>query len=171
MLVGGVVFVRAGAIRGDAKGRFFVSNCPCLSPIFHAVSCATIHALQAMKGDAMRQKVSAGAELGESRQYGGESMSEKERIMRLMTAGPKVLARIDDILAGKDGADDCAGGGGECVRLLTLKDAAARLGLSRPTVYRLCMDGRLPYVQLSDNRGKRISVQAVADFAKCSGRK
>jgi len=95
-------------------------------------------------------------------------MSERERIMRLMSATPKTLARIDDILAGRDYSTR-EGTGEDDVRLLTLGDAAKRLSLSRPTVYKLCTEGRLPYVQLSENRGKRIRLQAVLDFAKGSG--
>lgn len=93
-------------------------------------------------------------------------MSERERLMRLMAASPKMLARIDDILAGRDDPARCNADGDDDARLLTLTEAAARLRLSRPTVYKLCVEGRLPYVQMSDNRGKRIRLRAVLDFAK-----
>ena len=94
-------------------------------------------------------------------------MSERERIMRLMSASPKTLARIDDILAGRD--DPAIGDDNELrddARLLTLTEAAERLRLSRPTVHKLCVAGRLPFVQLSENRGKRIRLRAVLDFAR-----
>ncbi len=35
-------------------------------------------------------------------------------------------------------------------KLLTIRDAAARLGLSRATVYKLCEHGALPHVRLSN---------------------
>lgn len=94
-------------------------------------------------------------------------MSERERIMRLMSASPKTLARIDCILEGRDDPAmlGTCGEGADDARLLTLSEAAQRLRLSRPTVYRLCVEGRLPFVQLSDNRGKRIRLRAVLDFA------
>ena len=36
-----------------------------------------------------------------------------------------------------------------CPRLLTVKEAAARLRISTATVYGLCERGRLPYVRIS----------------------
>jgi excisionase family DNA binding protein len=34
--------------------------------------------------------------------------------------------------------------------LLTVRDVAARLGISKATVYKLCEDGTLPYIRVSN---------------------
>ena len=89
----------------------------------------------------------------------GTIMSERERMMKLLAATPQTLARVDAVLNGTDGRtakadDDC--------RLVTYTEAARRLNLSRPTVYRLAKAGRLDVVPL--NGVNRIKLQSVFDY-------
>lgn len=86
-------------------------------------------------------------------------MSEKDRMMKLFAANPKTLARIDAILDGSDTTPtpvdvDC--------RTITFTEAARRMGVSRPTVYRLAKAGRLEIVPL--NGVNRIRLQSVFDY-------
>ena len=87
-------------------------------------------------------------------------MSERERMMKLLAANPETLAKIDAVLDGTDGKatradDDC--------RLVTYTEAAKRLNLSRPTVYRLAKAGRLEVVPIGGVN--RIRLKSVVDFA------
>lgn len=87
-------------------------------------------------------------------------MSERERMMKLLAANPQTLAKVDAVLNGTDGKqgkvdDDC--------RLVTYTEAAKRLNLSRPTVYRLARAGRLEVVPLDGVN--RIRLKSVIDFA------
>ena len=104
-----------------------------------------------MIGDAKRRQVPQTSEA--SRQPPAEArrgtrihkMNTNERLLKLATASPAVLAKIDHILDGTDGKpgkadDDC--------RLVTYTEAAKRLNISRPTVYRLAKAGRLEIVPL-----------------------
>ena len=92
-------------------------------------------------------------------------MSEKDRMIKLLAASPKVLAHIDAILDGSDTTPapveiDC--------RTVTYTEAAKRLGVSRPTVYRLAKTGRLAVVPL--NGVNRIRLKSVFDFADSAER-
>ncbi len=85
-------------------------------------------------------------------------MSEKDRMIKLFAANPKTLARIDAILDGSDTTPtpvdvDC--------RTITFTEAARRMGVSRPTIYRLAKAGRLEIVPL--NGVNRIRLQSVVD--------
>ena len=87
-------------------------------------------------------------------------MSERERMLKLLAASPATLAAVDAVLTGTDGKpgkadDDC--------RLVTYTEAAKRLNLSRPTVYRLAKAGRLEIVPLDGV--SRIRLKSVIDFA------
>ena len=87
-------------------------------------------------------------------------MSERERMMKLLAANPSTLAKVDAVLNGMDGRtakadDDC--------RLVTYTEAAKRLNISRPTVYRLVKLGRLEIVPLDGVN--RIRLKSVLDFA------
>lgn len=86
-------------------------------------------------------------------------MSEKDRMIKLFAANPKTLARIDAILDGSDTTPtpvdmDC--------RTITFTEAARRLGVSRPTIYRLTRAGRLAVVPLGGVN--RIKLQSVFDY-------
>ena len=92
-------------------------------------------------------------------------MSERERMMKLLAANPQTLAKVDAVLNGTDGKpgkadDDC--------RLVTFTEAARRLNLSRPTVYRLAKAGRLDVVPLDGVN--RIRLKSVVDFATGANR-
>jgi excisionase family DNA binding protein len=54
-----------------------------------------------------------------------------------------------------------------CVRLLTVKEVAAKLRVSTATVYGLCERGRLPYVRISTH-AIRIAEQDVSAFIRSS---
>ena len=87
-------------------------------------------------------------------------MGERERMMKLLAANPQTLAKVDAVLDGRDGK---TGKADADLRLLTYTEAAKRLNLSRPTVYRLVRLGRLQAVPLDGT--SRIRLQSVIDFA------
>ena len=86
-------------------------------------------------------------------------MSTNERLLKLATADAATLAKVDAVLNHTDGdakkpeAD---------TRTVTYTEAAKRLGLSRPTVYRLTRAGRLRTVKLCGV--SRIVLSSVVDF-------
>ena len=86
-------------------------------------------------------------------------LSVNERMLKIATANPAVLARVDAILCG----DATAQKPETDVRLVTYTEAARRLCVSRPTIYRLTRAGRLAIVPL--NGTNRIKLQSVFDFA------
>ena len=93
-------------------------------------------------------------------------MRDNERLMRLLSANPQTLAAIDAVLNGttdKPNREDAD------VRLVTYTEAAKRLNLSRPTVYRLVKLGRLEVVPLDGVN--RVRLQSVIDFANGTTRK
>ncbi|WP_225409264.1 helix-turn-helix domain-containing protein [Stigmatella hybrida] len=51
---------------------------------------------------------------------------------------------------------------GEPGRLLTVREVAARLGVCRATVYRLCSQGALPHIRLSN--AVRVDPHALERF-------
>lgn len=75
-------------------------------------------------------------------------------------APPATLARIDAIL---DGTDTTPKKHEEDCRLVTYTEAAKRLNLSRPTIYRLVRMGRLDSRPLDGV--SRIRLQSVFDYA------
>lgn len=83
----------------------------------------------------------------------------KEIMMKLAMATPEKLARVNAVLDGTDGVSGKADA--EC-RLVTYTEAARRLKLSRPTIYRLAKQGRLQVVEL--NGVNRITLKSVFDF-------
>jgi excisionase family DNA binding protein len=87
-------------------------------------------------------------------------MSERERMMKILAANPATLAKIDAVLSGMDGG---AAKADDDVRLCTFTEAARRLNISRPTVYRLVKLGRLETVPLDGTN--RIRLKSVVDFA------
>ena len=86
-------------------------------------------------------------------------MNATERMQRILTANPPILARIDSILTGEDTSPVPVEREN---RLVTYTEAARRLGLSRPTVYRLTCAGRLRTVKLCGV--SRIVLSSVVDF-------
>ena len=87
-------------------------------------------------------------------------MSNEQRMMRLLTANPATLAKIDAVLSGTDGG---AAKADDDLRLVTFTEAARRLNVSRVTVYRLVKLGRLETVPLDGTN--RIRLKSVVDFA------
>lgn len=91
-------------------------------------------------------------------------MTDNERMIKVATATPIEKAKIDAIFNHTDGdgkkpeAD---------TRTVTYTEAAKRLGLSRPTVYRLTRAGRLRTVKLCGV--SRIVLSSVVDFVNCKG--
>ena len=92
-------------------------------------------------------------------------MSERERMMKLLAANPATLARVDAVL---NGTDSKPGKVDDDLRLVTYTEAAKRLNLSRPTVYRLAKAGRLDVVPLDGVN--RIRLKSVIDFANGANR-
>ena len=93
-------------------------------------------------------------------------MTTDSRMIKLLAATPQVLAKIDAVLSGTDGRPDKAD---VDARLITYTEAARRLNLSRPTVYRLVKLRRLEVVPLDGV--SRVRLQSVIDFANGTTRK
>lgn len=89
-------------------------------------------------------------------------MSQNERLLKLLAASPAKLRKVDAILNGDAGADTHTRND-EDVRLVTFTEAAKRLNLSRPTVYRLARAGRLEAVTI--NGVRRLRLSSVYAFA------
>ena len=87
-------------------------------------------------------------------------MNTNERMIKIATANSATLAKVDAVLNGMDGKTSKADA--DC-RLVTYTEAAKRLNLSRPTVYRLARAGRLDVVPLDGVN--RIRLKSVIDFA------
>lgn len=85
-----------------------------------------------------------------------------ERMQRILSANEKTLARIDAVL---EGTDTTTGERKTNTETCTYQDAARRLHISRPSVYRLAREGRLTVVPLCGVN--RILVQSIEDL--CNG--
>ena len=85
-------------------------------------------------------------------------MNTNERLMKLATASPAVLAKVDAVLNGR-AADRSADK--DC-RLVTLAEAAKMLQISRPTLGRLIKSGRISSVTLGVS--PRVPIAAIHDF-------
>jgi excisionase family DNA binding protein len=86
-------------------------------------------------------------------------------MMKLLQADPGTLAKVDAVLNGT--ATEKPTDPGDR-RLLTQTDAAAALGVSRMTIFRMTRDGRLPAVEIRNGR-LRIPSQALTFFANGEG--
>lgn len=87
-------------------------------------------------------------------------MTTEQRLSAILAANPRLLARIDSILAGEiEGATD------PDRRLLSIQQAARALNLSRTSVWRLLRDGRLPFVELRPG-SRRVPSAAITAFVK-----
>ena len=93
-------------------------------------------------------------------------MTTNDRMIKIATANPQTLAAIDAVLNGTTGKPNKEDAD---VRLVTYTEAAKRLNLSRPTVYRLVKLGRLEVVPLDGVN--RVRLQSVIDFANGTTRK
>ena len=91
-------------------------------------------------------------------------MSQQEMLLKLATASPAKLRQVCAILNDTPPAVTRAAAPRDAdIRLITYTDAAKRLNLSRPTVYRLAKLGRLEVVPL--NGVNRIRLSSVFAFA------
>lgn len=87
-------------------------------------------------------------------------MTDKERIMRVLNANAEMLRRIDDVLLGRDKPVRRLEAE---TRLVTLVEAARRLGISRSTVCRMLKSGRLDSVTLDGI--PRVTLRSVFELA------
>jgi excisionase family DNA binding protein len=92
-------------------------------------------------------------------------MSTDERMLKLLQADPGTLAKVDAVLNGTAAAAPTDPGDR---RLLTQTQAAAILGVSRMTTFRMIRDGRLPCVELRAGR-VRIPSAAITKLANGEG--
>lgn len=86
-------------------------------------------------------------------------MSTNERLLKLATADATTLARVDAVLNHTDGNTNKHDSD---TRTVTYTEAAKRLGVSRPTVYRLVRAGRLRTVKLCGVN--RVVLASLTDF-------
>lgn len=86
-------------------------------------------------------------------------LSATERMQMILAAPPATLARVDAILQGVEGVNQKPE---PDTRTITFTQAAKRLGVSRPTVYRLTHIGRLRTVKLCGVN--RVVLSSLTDF-------
>lgn len=86
-------------------------------------------------------------------------MTTNERLLKLATATPPLLAQVDAVLEGRRDRHPAPE-----TRLLSISEAARQLSVSRMTIYRLKKAGRLATVQLPGGTN-RISLASVQAFA------
>jgi excisionase family DNA binding protein len=91
-------------------------------------------------------------------------MSKEELIGKVLTATPEQLKAVEQAFTGNTGATETP----TDRRLLTQTEAAAILGVSRMTTFRMIRDGRLPAVEIRNGR-VRIPSQALTFFANGEG--
>lgn len=89
-------------------------------------------------------------------------MTTEKRMTLLLAATPDTLRRVDRVLTGEPTEGATAPGDR---RLLSIGAAAAALGISRTTCWRMLRDGRLPCVELRPG-SRRVPSQAVTEFAR-----
>lgn len=85
-------------------------------------------------------------------------MNATERMKKILAAPAAALRQIDAILEGRASigyADD--------LRTITFQEAADRLNVSRPTIYRIIQSGQLETVLIGGL--KRIPVRALTAYA------
>lgn len=85
-------------------------------------------------------------------------MTTNDRLSTLLKATPSVLQKIDDILLGKSSIRSQE----KDTRLVEITEAAKRLNVSRPTIYRLLKAGKLKSVELCGTQ--RVKLQSVYDY-------
>lgn len=86
-------------------------------------------------------------------------MTDNERMIKVAMATPADKAKIDAILDHRDTNERKPE---PDTRTITFTQAAKRLGISRPTVYRLTRIGRLRTVKLCGVN--RVVLSSVVDF-------
>lgn len=86
------------------------------------------------------------------------------RMQKILAASAATLEQVDAILEGR-----ATLGGDDGLKTVTLKEAANRLGVSRPTVYRVVKNGDLETVLIGGL--ERIPVRALTEYATRSVRR
>lgn len=86
-------------------------------------------------------------------------MTTNERMMKICAADPALLARVDAVL---NGTNTRAPKEDPDVRTCTLTEAARRIGVSRPTVYRLIRKGVIRTIPLCGV--SRVVLQSLFDY-------
>jgi len=89
-------------------------------------------------------------------------LTTEQRLGAILAATPDVLRRVDHVLTGEptEGTTDPGDR-----KLLSIRQTADALGVSRTTVWRLLRDGRLPCVELRPG-SRRIPSAAISAFVK-----
>ena len=89
-------------------------------------------------------------------------MTTEKRMTLLLAANAEILRRVDRILSGEptEGATDPGDR-----KLLSIQQAAAAMGVSRTTVWRLLRAGRLPVIELRPG-SRRVPSEAVTEFVR-----
>ena len=86
-------------------------------------------------------------------------MDVNARLAKLLKASPTTLEKIDALLDGRAHADAAE----IDLRTITLKEAATRLGVSRPTVYRLIRSRALETVLIGGY--ERVPLRSLVAYA------
>lgn len=86
-------------------------------------------------------------------------MSERERMMKLLTATPAQLAQVDAVLDGRAVASTETRRNNKTV---SYSEAAKQLAVSRPTVYKMANDGILVEVLIGSTR--RVTQRSIDAF-------
>lgn len=94
-----------------------------------------------------------------------KDMSTNERLLKLATADAATLAKVDAVLDHRDTNERMPE---TDTRTITFTQAAKRLGVSRPTVYRLTRIGRLRTVKLCGVN--RVVLSSLTDFVNAGAR-
>jgi excisionase family DNA binding protein len=89
-------------------------------------------------------------------------MTTERRMTLLLAATPDTLRRVDRVLTGEptEGATDPGDR-----RLLSIRQAADALGVSRTTIWRMLRDGALPCVEIRPG-SRRVPSAAVTALVK-----
>ena len=86
-------------------------------------------------------------------------MDATKRMQMILSATPAMLAKVDAVLLGDDTHVPKVD---PDVRTCTLTEAARRMGVSRPTIYRLIERKAIRAVEL--NGVSRVSLQSLFDY-------
>lgn len=85
-------------------------------------------------------------------------MNATERMKKILAAPAATLKQVDAILEGRATLGD-----GDDLRTITFQEAADRLNVSRPTIYRIINSGQLETVLIGGL--ERIPVRALTAYA------
>jgi excisionase family DNA binding protein len=86
-------------------------------------------------------------------------MTDKERLTKILTASPELLASIDAVIGG-----DAPSPAPRPMRMFRLSEAAKETHVSRATIFRAVKDGRLATIEVRKN-SRRIPESALRVWA------